>query len=140
LATLKVGFLMQSNIQQIIKMAKIVQAVIDRSWMPEGANYTAFGIYDFWLYEDENAESECSYCKTYSGQLFAGNQLRTVFPDLDVITEDLILPNVHMTLWETNTCRCKLTRVPFNDLPEDWTVYSGEKTPHYLESGNYSYK
>lgn len=130
--------------QQISQIARAVKAVVDASWVPENLRgNTYFGLYDFWMYEDEKSDSECNYCETYSGELFAGNQLRTVFPDLLVVSPDLIYPNVHWTLWQKDTCKCKLTRVPFGDLPENWTVYSGERTPHYVkegEEGVYSYK
>jgi thioredoxin-related protein len=96
------------------------------------------------MYEDEKSENECEYCETYSGEIFAGNQLRSVFPDLTVESKDLILPNVHTTLWHTDTCKCKLHRISEGDLPADYTVYSGEVTPHYVkredEEGYYSYK
>lgn len=127
-------------------MVKAVRAVIDASWIPEDLRGKAswFGLYDFWTYEDEKGETECEYCKTYAGEIFDGNQLRSVFPDLTIISEDLILPNVHWTLWHTDTCKCQLKRVPYELLPEGWTVYSGERTPHYVKPEDresyYSYK
>lgn len=132
--------------QQLTQIVRAVQQVINDSWVPEDlrGKATWFGLYDFWLYEDEDADSECEYCKTYRGQLFAGNQIRSIFPDLEVISEDLVLPKVHTTLWGKDTCKCKLSRVPFSEVPAGFEIYSGERTPHYVwkpeGEGYYSYK
>lgn len=115
-----------------------VKAVIDKSWIPEqyrGISY--FSNYDLWEYFELGASTgECEFCKKYSGQTFTGAQLRQVFPDLVIQGEDDIYPNVHMTLWGKETCKCTLIRVNTEVVkPETLVVYTGERTPYYTKEG-----
>lgn len=98
---------MQSNIQQIIKMAKIVQAVIDRSWIPEayqGNRY--FSQADLWIYIPHYDVKLCEECGQFAlGVPFiSGRQLRSSFPDMEIVDENTINANVHPN------CRCQLIR------------------------------
>lgn len=88
-----------------------------------------FGAYDLWeYYELGDVNSECEYCKEYGGKAFAGNQLRTIFPDLIIEDEDTIYPNVHMTLWGKETCQCSLIRVNTEKVkPESLVFWTGDK-------------
>jgi hypothetical protein len=70
----------------------------------------------FWTYYAlGDADSKCNYCNQFDGQTFTGSQLRSVFPD-HIFTGDDIYPNVHMTLWGKDTCKCLLIREP--DKPD----------------------
>ena len=128
--------------RQVQAAVQAVKAVIDKSWIPEeyrGTSY--FGNYDLWEYFELGAStSECEFCKQYSGKTFTGAQLRQVFPDLEIIGEDDIYPNVHMTLWGKDTCKCQLIRVNTGVVkPETLVVYTSERTPYY-KKGEYVYE
>jgi hypothetical protein len=47
----------------------------------------------------------CRDCEEYDGQSFSGEELRLVFPYLEIVDQDLIYPKVHPN------CRCALIRV-----------------------------
>ena len=94
-------------------MISAVQAVAAVKRIPEEWHIkTFFSIYDLWQYYGlGDPESECETCLGYDGKVFSGDQLRHVFPDLIIEGPDDIYPNVHMTLWGKDTCKCKLIRV-----------------------------
>ena len=74
--------------------------------------YSSLALWTFYLDTHHTPEGEsCVYCKLFDGRTFAGNQLRTVFPDHEWEGPD-IYPNVHMTLWGKKTCACLLIREP----------------------------
>jgi hypothetical protein len=90
-------------------------------------------IWDYMALGD--LKDECEWCKQYAGQSFAGSQIRQMFPDYEWEGDD-IRPNVHKTLWGTDTCKCLLVRVNLDVAhPEDIVFYSGSKVPSYTEDG-----
>lgn len=115
-------------------LTQAVQAIIDKSWIPEELQGNSFfGNYDLWEYFAlGDLDNECEWCRRYATQTFTGTQLRQVFPDLEIQDEDNIYPNVHMTLWGKETCKCLLIRINQKEThPEEQVVYTGEKTPVY---------
>ena len=46
----------------------------------------------------------CPTCQGYSGSIFAGDELRSEFPYLNVLDEDTIAPDIHPN------CNCTLHR------------------------------
>lgn len=122
----------------LIQVARAVQAVIDKSWIPQELQGTSFfGNNDLWEYfELGDPDVECLYCKRYANMAFAGSQLRQVFPDLVIQGPDDIYPNVHQTLWGKETCKCQLIRVNTQAAhPEELVFYNGPKTPYWTPEG-----
>ena len=107
----------------------------DKRWIPEDLRGNSFfGNTDLWTYYALGpTTTECTFCTGYNQQSFTGAQLRQVFPDLEIEDEDTIYPNVHMTLWGTETCKCLLMREIEDRNPEDLVIWMGEKTPMYKE-------
>jgi hypothetical protein len=124
----------------MINAVLAVQAVQEaRKRIPDEYKHLSyFGAYDLWYYIDTPnttpGHSECETCMQFRAHNFAGNQLRQYFPDLTIESENLIYPNVHMTLWGTDTCKCTLIRVTdnpdFND-PSKVLSYEGVKIEPY---------
>jgi hypothetical protein len=79
-------------------------------------NITFFGQYDLWHYITISDKRRCEWCEAYQAKEFVGRQIRSIFPDLEIISPNVIDPNVHITKWGKDTCRCKLVRV---HLPKD---------------------
>jgi len=126
----------------MINAVLAVQAVQEaRKRIPDEYKHLSyFSANDIWYYIDtpstDPKHAECEFCKRYRSRDFAGNQLRSVFPDLTVESENLIYPNVHMTLWGESTCKCTLIRVSQEDLkPEQLVFYIGDKTPEWTSDG-----
>ena len=99
---------------QVLEVIKAVEAVEKaRQRIPEelyGKSF--FGHYDLWMYIDtKDDENECDTCKGFRWTTIAGSELRSTFPDLTIWDENMILPNVHMTLWGADTCKCVLIRL-----------------------------
>jgi hypothetical protein len=115
----------------LVQAVKAVQTFDARRRIPESMRGEhPFSAYAFWTYYSlGDPEDECEYCLRYDGRTFAGNQLRTTFPDLKFEAPD-IYPNVHMTLWGKETCKCILIREnPDKLVPESLLFYTGEPTP-----------
>lgn len=94
-----------------------------------------FGAYDIWHYIDTQLQdNECETCKRFHSFDFTGNMLRSYFPDLTVESENIIYPNVHRTLWGTDTCKCLLIRVTNNPdfEPSKVLTYQGPKIQPYM--------
>jgi hypothetical protein len=88
-------------------MTRAVQAVIDRSWIPEdlrGNRY--FSMEDLWIYIPHYDEKLCEECGEFALGIpfIPGNQLRRSFPDMEIIDENTVRANVHPN------CRCELIR------------------------------
>jgi hypothetical protein len=91
---------------------------------------TFFGHYDVWTYIAEGPlDTNCPKCMELDAQDFMGAHLRQMFPDLVIMDEDTIYPNVHMTLWSKNTCKCVLRRAsePLDSLD----LYDGDNLEPY---------
>jgi hypothetical protein len=121
------------------QMVRAVQAVIDARWIPEEYRGNSFfGHYDLWVYIDtpstEPNHEECIHCQQFRSYVFTGDTLRRYFPDLTIETEDMIYPNVHLTLWGKDTCKCTLIRVTDNPDyrdPSKVVSYLGAKVEPY---------
>ena len=93
-----------------------------------------FSMFDVWTYIAEGPiEENCPKCMELDTQDFQGSYLRAMFPDLVILDEDTIYPNVHMTLWGKDTCKCILRRTnePYDALDlytdDDLKPYKKEK-------------
>ena len=97
----------------MVQAVNAVQQTAALSRIPETLKaFSFFGNYDLWeYYELGDPDSECEHCKQYSSKTFVGSELRAEFPDLIIEDQDTIYPNVHMTLWGVDTCKCLLIRV-----------------------------
>ena len=95
---------------------------------------TFFSMFDVWTYIAEGPiDTNCPKCMELDAQDFQGSYLRAMFPDLVILDEDTIYPNVHMTLWGKPTCKCILRRTnePYDALDlytdDDLKPYKKEK-------------
>jgi hypothetical protein len=91
---------------------------------------TFFGHYDVWTYIAEGPiDTNCPKCMELDAQDFMGSHLRQMFPDLMIMDEDTIYPNVHQTLWGKPTCKCILRRAsePLDALD----IYDGDNLEPY---------
>jgi hypothetical protein len=94
---------------------------------------TFFGHYDVWTYIAEGPiDTNCPKCMELDAQDFMGAHLRQMFPDLMIMDEDTIYPNVHMTLWGKDTCKCILRRAsePLDILD----IYDGDNLEPYKKA------
>jgi hypothetical protein len=115
---------------ECLTVQKIVQWEARKRIPDEFKGLSYFGAYDIWHYIDTTSKDpvhgECETCHRFHAYTFTGNTLRSYFPDLTVEAENLINPNVHKTLWGTDTCKCYLIRVTGN--PD----YSNDKVLQYM--------
>jgi hypothetical protein len=101
---------MQRNqTRKVIRATQVVQAVIDKSWIPEDIYdkwASGFSVNVLWQFIPSWDSKDCRNCNEIAlGVPFiAGNQLRSQFPYLEVRDENTINANVHPN------CRCKLYR------------------------------
>jgi hypothetical protein len=109
------GKLMNQNQKmkmKLIAVTQAVQAVIDKSWIPEdlrGNRY--FSVEDLWVFipdwtPTKTQAGPCEECGMFALGIpfIPGNQLRSSFPYLEIEDENTIAANVHPN------CRCKLLR------------------------------
>jgi hypothetical protein len=99
---------------QILQAVQAVKTLRDsrlRRPMAIKESLTFFGQYDLWHYISISDDRRCKWCEAYDGKEFVGRQIRTIFPDLEIRSPNIIDPHVHTTLWGKQTCRCKLVRV-----------------------------
>jgi hypothetical protein len=71
---------------------------------------TFFSVNDEWVFTAEFDNVVCDDCLEYENQTLTGAMLRSLFPLLEVVDLETILPHVHPN------CRCRLER----------TVYYGD--------------
>jgi hypothetical protein len=64
-----------------------------------------FGKFDLYQYIAITDDRTCNTCMTYDRMITPGNYLRAYFPNMDIINDDQILPQIHPN------CRCTLLRV-----------------------------
>lgn len=93
--------------QQIIQVAKAVQAVIDRTWIPEDLKGSRFfSVEDLWIFIPHYDDRLCGECAEFALGIpfIPGAQLRSSFPYMEILDENTIAANVHPN------CRCELIR------------------------------
>ena len=114
-------------------VAAAVQAVREaRKRITFDTKKTFFSNYDYWTYIAEGPiDTNCDKCAELDAQDFVGSQLRSMFPDLIVLDEDTIYPNVHMTLWGKATCKCILRRTESGLDPTNFVAYDGDNLQPY---------
>jgi hypothetical protein len=94
------------------KLIAIVEAVkATRRIKPEHRgefNATFFSRLDFWTYHAVFDTKLCDRCAEHAKtKMFAGSDLRRIFPNLEIIDVNIIAANVHPN------CRCFLMRQLF---------------------------
>ena len=95
-----------SRTQTVIQVTRAVQAVIDKSWIPEElSDWSFFSAYDLWHYMGVSDEKLCELCEVNDGMDMTGDVLRGKFPYLEIIDKNTIYPNTHPN------CRCVLVRI-----------------------------
>ncbi len=104
---------MSQELVNLIKTVEVADYAEALSRIPQQLKDTSFfGHYDAWMFIAEGPwETNCPTCKDLAGQDFLGAYLRSMFPHLIILDEDTIYPNVHMTLWGVDTCKCVLRRL-----------------------------
>ncbi len=103
------------NMSILIQAVQATRQTIDKRWIPEDfSEYSFFSVYDVWSYESENTKgNQCWACAQFQAiGTFFGDELRGMFPDLKIVDANTILPRVHVTLWDKDTCKCVLHRAP----------------------------
>ena len=70
-----------------------------------------FGLQDIWTYITITDDRTCDTCLMLDKGNYIGIDLRILFPNLEIISANQILPRTHMTLWGKDTCRCTMLRL-----------------------------
>jgi hypothetical protein len=103
----------------LLKAVQAVQAYQDKTWIPpEFTEWGYFSPRDVWHYISISDTRRCWNCEQFDGMDFFGDELRSMFPDLVITGEHMISANVHLTLWNQPTCRCRLIRTFFPRVPK----------------------
>ena len=110
----------------LLNLIELVQAVEARNRIPDDLKNThPYSIFALWTYYAlGDPDSKCNYCSQFDGQTFTGADLRVMFPDHEWDGSD-IYPNVHMTLWGKDTCKCRLIREPNDEPPIHFSPWNG---------------
>jgi hypothetical protein len=121
--------------EQALEVARVIEAVRlfeERRLIPAHLKDThPFSQYALWDYVAlGDLEDECETCRNFAGQQFMGSQIRSTFPDYTWDGDD-IRPNVHLTMWGKDTCKCLLIRVMEPGDPTDNVVYTGGPVQPY---------
>jgi hypothetical protein len=72
-----------------------------------------------WVYVAITDSATCQYCLGYEARIFQNTDdldLLDIFPDFVQLSPVEVYPNVHMSLWGKETCRCRLFRMDNDDL------------------------
>ena len=97
------------NVLQAVNAVKSAQ---DYRKIPEEfKGRTYFAVSDVWHYISISDDRRCQHCEAFDGADFFGDQIRTFFPDYVIRSPNIMDAHVHKTLWDKDTCRCKLVRV-----------------------------
>jgi hypothetical protein len=119
---------MQSMVEAVLSVHEARKRRVDFT-----TRKTFFGHYDVWTYIAEGPlDTNCPKCMELDAQDFMGAHLRQMFPDLMIMDEDTIYPNVHQTLWGKDTCKCVLRRAsePLDSLD----IYDGDNLEPYKKA------
>ena len=99
----------QTLVMQALKVVYAVEAVEKakkRINIDVPKRITFFSVNDEWIYTAVLTDNRvCDACLQYEFGTFTGNQLRSIFPYLEVISLEQIHPHTHPN------CRCHLDRV-----------------------------
>lgn len=92
------------SLLQVLKVISITTDAKNRvpNWLR--GRVTFFSDYDLWQYYSQQDTRLCLECSRWGNALLPGHILRSTFPWLDIMDENLIYPNVH------KNCRCHLRR------------------------------
>ncbi len=96
-----------------MSLTSILQAVKTLRDSPDPETY--FTDMDMWHYISISDKRRCQHCEGFDNMEFFGSQLEATFPDLTIRSVNIIDPNVHITMWNQPTCRCKLVRMKMSD-------------------------
>lgn len=95
----------------MLRAVQAAQAVQDKRWIPEELEDRGFfSRLDVWHYISISDDRRCWYCEQLDGHDYYGDELRSFFPHLEIRSGNVIDVNLHLTLWNKDTCRCKVVR------------------------------
>ncbi len=87
-----------------VEAVQVVQR--SRQRVPEALRgVTFFGADDVWLFQESWHPNICEACSSYHLNTYRGDELRGLFPYLEILSEDFIAAKVHPH------CGCGLVRV-----------------------------
>lgn len=103
-----------SRLEQVISAAVAVYEAQKR--IPADLKpYSYFGAEDVWVYHFVSDDRLCDQCRLYAEiEFWAGDELRSTFPFLEITSKEIINVNVHPN------CRCYLTRL--FEIPPEYEV------------------
>ena len=90
------------------QLSQIVEAVqaYEKQWKPKDLDKTTFfGSFDIWYYMGISDDATCTACLMLNQSILTGIDLRLLFPYLEIVNDDQILPHVHPN------CRCTMLRI-----------------------------
>jgi len=91
-------------LQSLVEIVQAVEAT-KRIKIDAPKAITFFSVNDQWVYTAIYDNVACDLCLSHEHVTYTGDQLRTLFPYLEIADLDLIYPHVHPN------CRCQLERV-----------------------------
>ena len=116
--------------QKLVNLVNLTQVAAKQRVPKQYRSKSFFGHYDVWTYIAEGPlDTNCPKCMELDAQDFMGSHLRQMFPDLVIMDEDNIYPNVHQTLWGKDTCKCVLRRA--SEPLDSFDLYEGDNLEPY---------
>jgi hypothetical protein len=77
-----------------VEAVQVVQR--SRQRVPEALRgVTFFGADDVWLFQESGHPNICEACSSYHLNTYRGDELRGLFPYLEILSEDFIAAKVH---------------------------------------------
>jgi hypothetical protein len=92
--------------REILEVARAIEAVEARQRIPADTPkaITFFSQNDEWIYTAVTDNHVCLRCLQYENKTLKGDELRNIFPELEILDLETIHPHVHPN------CRCHLDR------------------------------
>ncbi len=79
------------------------------------AAITFFSVNDEWVYTAVMDNNVCPLCLQHENKTYRGNEIRAIFPYLEILDLETIHPHTHMP--RDDNCRCHLDRtLYFGDI------------------------
>jgi hypothetical protein len=89
---------------------EVVEAVKATQRIPEDTPQaiTFFSVHDEWVYGAVYDNRVCPICLEHENKTYRGNEIRAMFPFLEILDLETIHPHAHMP--RDDNCRCRLER------------------------------
>jgi len=88
----------------IINVVQAVEA-IQRINIDVPKAITFFSVHDEWVYTAVYDNKVCLTCLDHENKTYKGNEIRSLFPYLEILDLETIHPHTHIN------CRCRLERI-----------------------------